>query len=293
MTQSPRRTAFAPITDPAAWAAPGYLGLLAVDIGNTNITLGLWQNDRWAMHWRARTVAEKMPDEYAVLMRNFLHGAELRRRAVNAVAISSVVPALTGAWVELAERYFDLEPLVVTHRTDTGVRVAIDQPEQAGADRIVNAAAAHVLYGGAAIVVDFGTATTFDIVTADGAYRGGAILPGIGLSHDALVARAARLHKVDLEPPPSPIGTNTIHAMQSGLFWGYVALIEGMVVRLKAAMRDQFGETDVRVIGTGGLSALFEQHTQAIDLTAPQLTLDGLRIIWERGQSKTGLVTHG
>lgn len=285
MTQSPRRTAFAPITDPAAWAAPGYLGLLAVDIGNTNITLGLWQNDRWAMHWRARTVAEKMPDEYAVLMRNFLHGAELRRRAVNAVAISSVVPALTGAWVELAERYFDLEPLVVTHRTDTGVRVAIDQPEQAGADRIVNAAAAHVLYGGAAIVVDFGTATTFDIVTADGAYRGGAILPGIGLSHDALVARAARLHKVDLEPPPSPIGTNTIHAMQSGLFWGYVALIEGMVVRLKAAMRDQFGETDVRVIGTGGLSALFEQHTQAIDLTAPQLTLDGLRIIWERGRS--------
>ena len=287
MSRTPRRrTANPPITDAAAWEAPGYLGLLAVDIGNTNLTLGLWQNGQWAMHWRARTVHEKMPDEYAVLMRNFLHGASLRRRAVNAMILSSVVPALTGTWVELAQRYFELEPVVVTHRTDTGIRVAIDQPEQAGADRIVNAAAAFALYGGAAIVVDFGTATTFDILTSDGAYRGGAILPGIGISHDALVSRAARLHKVDLEPPPSPIGTNTIHAMQSGLFWGYIALIEGMVVRLKAAMRDQFGETDVRVIGTGGLSALFEQHTSAIDLTAPELTLDGLRLIWEREQAR-------
>jgi type III pantothenate kinase len=285
MSRPPRRrTAHPPITDSAAWEGPGYLGLLAADIGNTNITLGLWQNGHWVMHWRARTVHEKMPDEYAVLMRNFLHGAGLRRRAVTAMVISSVVPALTGSWIELAQRYFELEPLVVTHRTDTGIRVAIDQPEQAGADRIVNAAAAFALYGGAAIIVDFGTATTFDILTSDGAYRGGAILPGIGISHDALVSRAARLHKVDLEPPPSPIGTNTIHAMQSGLFWGYVALIEGMVVRLKAAMRDQFSETDVRVIGTGGLSALFEQHTTAIDETAPDLTLDGLRIIWERNR---------
>lgn len=281
---SRRSTTHLPVTDPAAWDAPGYIGLLAVDIGNTNITLGLWQNGHWSMHWRARTVREKMPDEYAMLMRSFLHGAGLRRRAVNAVVLASVVPALTGTWIELAQRFFGIEPLVITHQTDIGIRIAIDQPAQAGADRIVNAAAAHVLYGGAAIVVDFGTATNFDVVTSDGAYRGGAILPGIGISHDALVSRAARLHKVDLEPPPSPIGTNTIHAMQSGLFWGYVALIEGMVVRLKAAMRDQFGETDIRVIGTGGLSALFEQHTDAMDETAPNLTLDGLRIIWERNQ---------
>jgi type III pantothenate kinase len=284
MPATRRRTAHPPITDPAAWDAPGYVGLLVADIGNTNITLGLWQNGQWVAHWRARTVHEKMPDEYAVLMRNFLHGVGLRRRAVNAVVLASVVPALTGTWVELAQRFFGLEPLVVTHRTDTGIRVAIDQPEQAGADRIVNAAAAFALYGGAAIVVDFGTATNFDLVTSDGAYRGGAIAPGLGLSHDALVSRAARLHKVDLLPPPSPIGANTIHAMQSGLFWGHVSMIEGMVARLKAAMREQFGETTVRVIGTGGLSALFEQHTAAIDETAPDLTLDGLRMIWERGQ---------
>ena len=280
-----RRPATTPITDPAAWTAPGYVGLLAVDIGNTNITLGLWQDGKWAMHWRARTVREKMPDEYAMLMRGFLHGVGLRRRAVNAVIIASVVPALTGTWIELAQNYFGIEPLVVTHQTEIGIRIAIDQPAQAGADRIVNAAAAHALYGGAAIVVDFGTATNFDILTSDGAYRGGAILPGIGISHDALVSRAARLHKVDLEPPPSPIGTNTIHAMQSGLFWGYVSLIEGMVVRLRAAMREQFGETDIRVIGTGGLSALFDQHTDVFDELAPDLTLDGLRIIWERNRS--------
>ncbi len=285
MTRSPRRrTPHPPVTDPAAWEAPGYRGLLAVDIGNTNLTLGLWQDGHWVMHWRARTVHDKMPDEYAVLMRNFLHGAGLRRRAVTEMAISSVVPALTGTWVELAQRYFDLEPLVVTHRTDTGIRVAIDQPEQAGADRIVNSAAAFALYGGAAIIVDFGTATTFDILTSDGAYRGGAIAPGIGISHDALVSRAARLHKVDLEPPPSPIGANTIYAMQSGLFWGYVGLIEGMTARLKAAMREQFGETEIRVIGTGGLAALFEQYTSVIEMTAPDLTLDGLRLIWERAQ---------
>jgi type III pantothenate kinase len=282
MTRTPRRTAHAPLTDAAAWNVPGYTGLLAVDIGNTNITLGLWQAGHWVMHWRARTVHDKMPDEYAVLMRSFLHGAGLRRRAVTAMVIASVVPALTGTWVELAQRYYNLEPLVITHRTDLGVRVAIDQPEQAGADRIVNAAAAYALYGGASIIIDFGTATNFDIVTSDGAYQGGAIAPGIGVSHDALVVRAARLHKVDLNPPPSAIGTNTIHAMQSGLFWGHVAMIEGMVARLKEAMRAQFGETEVRVIGTGGLSVLFEQHTKVIDLTALDLTLEGLRLIWER-----------
>jgi type III pantothenate kinase len=288
MANAPRRTDHPPITDPATWQAPDYVGLLVVDIGNTNHTLGLWQAGHWVMHWRARTVADKMPDEYAVLMRSFLHGASLRRRAVTAIAIASVVPALTGTWVELARRYYGLEPLVITHRTDLGIRVAIDQPEQAGADRIVNAAAAYALYGGAAIVIDFGTATNFDMVTSDGAYRGGAIAPGIGISHDALVGRAARLHKVDLQPPPSPIGSNTIHAMQSGLFWGHVAMIEGMVARLKEAMRAQFGEEAVRVIGTGGLSALFEQHTAAIDLTAPELTLDGMRLIWERAQQQAG-----
>jgi type III pantothenate kinase len=160
------------------------------------------------------------------------------------------------------------------------VKIAIDQPEQAGADRIVNTAAVMALYGGPAVVIDFGTATTFDVVSAEGEYRGGAIAPGIGLAHDALVSRAARLHKVDLEPPPNPVGTNTIHAMQSGLFWGYIALIEGLTQRIQQAMNTP----DAQVIATGGLATLFQQHTQVIDRIAPTLTLDGLRVIYELHQ---------
>ncbi|MBZ0291260.1 MAG: type III pantothenate kinase [Anaerolineae bacterium] len=257
--------------------AASYSGLLAVDIGNTNIHMGLWQGDSWQLSWRARTVTDKMPDEYAVLVRNFLSSADLGYQDVRGVIISSVVPPLTSGFVELTQRYFQLEPIVVTNTTNTGIRIDIDQPGQAGADRIVNAAAVKALYGGPAIVIDFGTATTFDIVSKDGSYEGGAIAPGIGLAHDALVSRAARLHKVDLTPPPNPIGKNTIHAMQSGIFWGYVALIEGMVVRLKAAMELEA----VKVIATGGLAPVFEQHTDIIDLIAPELTLDGLRIIYE------------
>jgi type III pantothenate kinase len=252
--------------------------LLAVDIGNTNIHLGLWRGSQLITSWRARTVANKMPDEYAVLLRNFLNGANLSYQDVTGVIVGSVVPPLTSAFVELSQRYMHLDPLVVTSSTNTGVRVAIDQPEQAGADRIVNTAAVVALYGGGpAIVIDFGTATTFDIVSADNAYRGGAIAPGIGVAHDALVSRAARLHKVDLFPPPSPIGSNTIHAMQSGIFWGYVALVEGLVVRLKQAM----DAPNIRVIATGGLAPLFNQHTDVIELIAPELTLEGLRVIYE------------
>jgi type III pantothenate kinase len=258
------------------------VSLLAVDIGNTNIHIGLLRDGHWAISWRARTVAEKMPDEYAMLLRNLLRTADLDFDAVDDVIIGSVVPLLTSAFVELAQRYLKVEPLVVTHEINTGVRIAIDQPEQAGADRIINSAAVVALYGGPAIVVDFGTATTFDIVSADGAYCGGAIAPGIMLAHDALVSRAARLHKVDLLPPPSPIGANTIHAMQSGLFWGYVALIEGMVARLKAAMGERFSvpAQTIKVIATGGLAPLFNAHTPVIDIIAPELTLEGLRAIY-------------
>ncbi len=253
-------------------------GLLAIDIGNTNVHLGLWRNNAWQPSWRARTVTDKMPDEYAVLVRNFLSSADLSYAVITGVAISSVVPPLTSTFVELVRRYIELEPLVVTHLTKTGVRLAIDQPEQAGADRIVNAAAVVTLYGGGpAIVIDFGTATTFDIVSADGAYRGGAIAPGIVIAHDALVTHTARLHKVDLVAPPCAIGSNTIHAMQSGIFWGYVSLVEGLVARLKQAM----GDEKIQVIATGGLAPLFDQHTNVIDVIIPELTLDGLKIIYE------------
>jgi type III pantothenate kinase len=263
--------------------------LLAIDIGNTNVHLGLWMGDAWALSWRARTVADKMPDEYAVLVRNFLNSADVGYRAITGVAISSVVPPLTSAFVELVRRYHKLEPLVVTSKTKTGIRVAIDQPEQAGADRIVNSAAVVAIYGGPAIVIDFGTATTFDVVSANAEYRGGAIAPGIGVAHDALVSRAARLHKVDLEPPPCPIGGNTIHAMQSGIFWGYVAMIEGLVARLKRQMvADSLAPSDesIKIIATGGLATLFQEHTPVIQETASELTLDGLRIIYEMNHAK-------
>lgn len=255
-------------------------GLLAIDIGNTNIHFGLWRDGAWAFSWRARTVATKMPDEYAVLLRNFLSGAGLAFDAITDVAISSVVPPLTLAFVELAQRYMNIEALVVTNETDTGVTIRIDQPGQAGADRIVNSAAVVALYGPPAIVIDFGTATTFDVISPDGAYIGGAIAPGINLAHDALVSRAARLHKIDLVPPPNAIGSNTIHAMQSGIFLGYVSLVEGMVARI----RDVMAIKDMQVIATGGLAPLFKQHTPAIDLIAAELTLDGLRVIWERNR---------
>jgi type III pantothenate kinase len=256
--------------------------LLAIDIGNTNIHMGLWQDSSWALSWRARTVPDKMPDEYAVLVRNFLSDADLGYRAISGVVIGSVVPALTPAFVELVETYMGHHPLVITNETPMGIKIAIDQPEQAGADRLVNAAAVVALYGAPAIVIDFGTATTFDVVSADGAYCGGAIAPGIGIAHDALVSRAARLHKVDLFPPPSPIGRNTIHAMQSGIFWGYVSLVEGLVARLKTAL----DEPEIKVIATGGLAPLFNQHTQVIDTIAPELTLDGLRIIYEMNRNR-------
>jgi type III pantothenate kinase len=254
--------------------------LMAVDIGNTNIHLGVWRDNQWALSWRARTVQNKMPDEYAVLVRNFLSSADLTFNAISGVAIGSVVPSLTSAFVELVQRYMHFEPLVVTSKINTGVRIAIDQPEQAGADRIINSAAVVALHGAPAIVIDFGTATTFDVVSADGAYIGGAIAPGITVAHDALVSRTARLHKVDIEPPPSPIGSNTIHAMQSGIFWGYVSLVEGLVTRIKATM----GGGNIKVIATGGLAPLVSQHTPVIDLIAPELTLDGLRVIYELNQ---------
>jgi type III pantothenate kinase len=252
-------------------------GLLAVDIGNTNIHMGLWQGGKWAYAWRARTVQGKMPDEYAVLLRNFLAADGLNYRAITGIAIGSVVPSLTTTWQELAARYLHCPTLVVNHETKTGVRLAIDQPEQAGADRIINSAAVVALYGAPALVIDFGTATTFDVVSGDGAYCGGAIAPGIGVAHDALVARAARLHKVDLVAPAKAIGSSTIAAMQSGIFLGYVGLVEGLARRIVREMN----EPNIKVIGTGGLAPLFQAQTDVINIIAPELTLDGLRVIYD------------
>lgn len=255
----------------------GQLMLLAIDIGNTNVHLGLWNGDGWRLSWRARTVENKMPDEYAVLVRNFLDTADVGYGAITGVIISSVVPPLTLAFTDLSKRYLNKTPIVVRHDTKTGVKIDIDHPQQAGADRIVNVAGVLANHQYPAIVIDFGTATTFDVISAEGALIGVAIAPGVGLAHDALVSRAARLHKVDLEPPPSPIGKNTIHAMQSGIFWGYVGLVEGLVKRIKDDMPDE----KIHVYATGGLSVIFNQHTDVIDKIIPELTLDGLHAIYE------------
>jgi type III pantothenate kinase len=256
--------------------------LLAFDIGNTNIHMGLWQENQWRLSWRARTVADKMPDEYAVLVRNFLDTADVGHRAITGVIISSVVPTLTPAFQDLVRRYLELEPISLTSKSKLGIKIAIDIPEQAGADRLANAVAMSKLYGAPAVSVDFGTSTNFDVLSANNEYIGGALAPGINLAHDALVSRAAKLHKVDLTPPPNPIGSNTIHAMQSGIFWGYVGMIEGVLTRIKG----QLNSEKTQVIATGGLAPVFKEHIALIDYIAPELTLDGLRFIYEMNNGK-------
>jgi len=250
--------------------------LLAIDIGNTNITLGLYQGETLGARWRLSTVHERMPDEYGLQLLGLLNHAGLKPSDVTGVALASVVPPLTGAWVQMCQSYLKHDPLVVDTGVKTGVRVRIDEPRQVGADRVVDAAAAHKLYGGPACIVDFGTATTFDAVSAEGDYVGGAIAPGISIAAEALFQRAAKLPRVDLVRPPSAIGKNTVHAMQSGLLFGYVGLVEGMVARFRV----ELGPT-MKVIGTGGLAELLARETNVIQIIAPWLTLDGLRMIYE------------
>lgn len=252
--------------------------LLTIDIGNTNITLGVWRNGEWLAHWRAQTVRERMPDEYAVLLKALFAEHGLRFEDVEGVALGSVVPTLTGAFEEICERYIGRRALVVAPGVRTGVRIRVDNPAEVGADRIINTAAAHRLYGGPAIVVDFGTATTFDVVSAEGDYLGGAIAPGLSIAHDALVQRAARLYRVDLIPPPAAIGHNTITAMQSGLMYGYIGLVEGLVARIRRELADQ---GHVKVLATGGLAEVIARETAVIEIIAPWLTLDGLRLIYD------------
>lgn len=251
--------------------------LLTIDVGNTNIHFGLHTGSDWCCTWRARTVPLKMSDEYAVLLRNFFREGDLEFHDVTGVVMASVVPDLTPTMITMSERYLKQTPLNVGTGVKTGIRVLLDNPREVGADRVVNAAAVKALYGGPAIVLDFSTSTNWDVINADGDYLGGAIAPGIGIAHDALVSRAARLLKVDLKAPPAAIGKNTIHAMQSGLFFGYVGMIEGVIARIKAELK----LPGVRVIATGSLAELFAQHTDVIDEIAPNLTLEGLRIIWE------------
>lgn len=253
--------------------------LLCIDIGNTNITLGLYEGETLGPHWRLSTDHGRMPDEFAMQLIGLFNFAGLPPSRVDGVALASVVPPLTGKWVEVCRAYLHCEPLVVGAQTDTGIRVLYDDPSAVGADRLVDAVAAYQLYGGPACIVDFGTATTFDAITAAGDYLGGAIAPGIGISMEALFRYAAKLPKVDIARPPSAIGRNTVHAMQSGVLFGYVGLVEGMVARF----RRELGPT-MKVIGTGGLATIIAAETKVIEHIAPWLTLDGLRMVYQRHQ---------
>ena len=255
--------------------------LLVMNINNTNTKLGLYRGSEWIAHWRVASDRAKMPDEYAMLVRNLFGYHGLSWDDVSGVALASVVPPLTGIFVEMCQRYLGHDPLVVTTDIETGVRVLIDYPAEAGADRILNALAAHRLYGGPAIVVDFGTATTFDAVSAEGDYVGGAIAPGLGIAAEALFSRTAKLPRIQLSAPPAAIGRNTVHAMQSGLILGYVGLIEGLVARIRAELGGQ-----AKVIATGGLAPLLAQETEVIELVDPMLTLQGLRLIYELNQDR-------
>jgi len=253
--------------------------LLTIDVGNTNITLGVYEAQTLKSHWRLATDHHRMPDEYGILLIGLLQNAGLTANAIDAIAMASVVPPLTGTFVSACENYLGRTPLVVDAGVKTGVRVKYEDPKQVGADRVVDAAAAFKLYGGPACIVDFGTGTTFDAISAEGDYLGGAIAPGLGIAAEALFMYAAKLPRVDLQRPPSAIGRNTVHSMQSGLLFGYVGLVEGMVVRFRAELGQH-----MRVIGTGGLVEAIAKETRVIDIIAPWLTLDGLRIVWELNQ---------
>ncbi len=249
--------------------------LLTIDIGNTNLTLGLYEGETLGPRWRLATVHERMPDEYGLQFLGLLQHSGNTPSDLTGICLASVVPPLTGKIIEACQRFLGMDPLVVDAGVKTGVRIRYEDPRAVGADRIVDAAAVQALYKGPACVVDFGTATTFDAISAEGDYLGGAIAPGIGIAAEALFLRTAKLPRVDLQRPPNVIGRNTPHAMQSGLLFGYVSLVEGMVARF----RGELGPA-MKVIATGGLAEIVAKETNVIDIIAPWLTLDGLRIVW-------------
>lgn len=250
--------------------------LLAIDIGNTNIVIGVFDGEKLKATWRLGTDVHKLEDEYAALLLDLLSMRGLAFADIDDAIISSSVPPLVTVFEELCRRYFEVASMVVGPGIKTGVRISIENPREVGADRVVNVAAAHRLYGGPLIVIDFGTATTLDAVSEEGDYLGGAIAPGIVISSEALFEHAAKLPRVELVRPPKAIGRNSVSAMQSGIIFGYVGLIEGLVAR----MRKELGGT-AKVIATGGLANIIASETGVVDAVELDLTLVGLRLIYE------------
>jgi type III pantothenate kinase len=256
--------------------------LLVIDAGNTNIVFAVHDTVQWRGIWRIATDAQRTSDEYAVWLLALLTHTGLRPVEIAAAVIGTVVPAALYHLRRLCRDWFEVEPLVARAHLDWGFEIRVDQPEEVGADRLLNALAAHRRYQGPLVVIDFGTATTFDVVDRDGAYVGGAIAPGINLSIQALHQAAARLPRIGIGRPQSVIGRGTVSAMQSGIFWGYVGLVEGLVSRIE----QEFG-TSLKVVATGGLAPLFAEGCPIITRIDPELTLEGLRLLALRNPTPT------
>lgn len=251
--------------------------LLALDAGNTNITVGVFEGRRLTAHWRLRTVHDQTADEWGILLRNLFALSSLELAGVDGIIVASVVPPLNSSLALMARHYFNTEAVFVTHETDTGLRIRYDNPREVGADRIVNGVAAFAKYGGPCVVVDLGTAITFDAISARAEYLGGIICAGIGITVEGLFAKTARLPLVDVREPEKLIGTNTVGSMQSGLYYGAIAVIDGILERLIAEMGPE-----TRSVATGGQARLVTAGSQYLKEVDEDLTLEGLRIIWER-----------
>jgi len=250
--------------------------LLAIDVGNTNIVLGAYDGDRLIRTWRLVTVHDRTEDELAVMLDGLLAQEDLALDEIDALVLGSVVPPLTQSFTRLAERYLDHAAFVVGPGVKTGVRLRVDNPSEVGADRIANTLAAHRRYGGPAIVVDFGTTTNFDVVSAEGDFLGGAFAPGLEVSAESLFGRASRLFRVPLTPPAAAIGKNTADCLRSGIVFGYVGLVEGLLARIVAEL-----PAKPRVIATGGLAATIAPLAKGIASVDEDLTLEGLRLLYE------------
>jgi type III pantothenate kinase len=252
--------------------------LLVVDLGNTNIVLGVYRGEELVNSWRLATARERTADEYGILARQLIGDA--MHASLEGAMVASVVPPLNSAIAFMINKYFGIDPLFVEPGVKTGIAIHVDNPQEVGADRIVNCAAAHDKYGGPTVIVDFGTATTFDVVTANAEFVGGVIAPGLNISAEALFARAARLPRVDIRRPDRVIGTNTVVNMQSGIYFGYLGLVDGILSRIKTEVSNL-----KRVVATGGLASLFAEESEHIDEVDPELTLKGLKIIYDRNRT--------
>jgi len=255
--------------------------LLALDAGNTNITIGAFEGRELIGHWRLRTIHDQTADEWGILMRNVFALSSLDLSRVDGIIIASVVPPLDTPLASMSRRYFSTEPMFVNHTTDLGLTICYDNPREVGADRVVNGVAAYQLYGGPCIVVDLGTAITFDAVSANAEYLGGIICPGVGIAVGGLFSKTARLPLVDFLKPEKLIGSNTVASMQSGLYFGVVGMIDGIVERLIGELGPE-----TKVVATGGQAALVAGGSKYLKVVDEDLTLKGLELIWERNRTK-------